>query len=98
MPKNIGEAIKWYRKSVAQGYAGAYCGLGDLYESDDCVARDYVQAYKWFNLATASVSAPELRDHAVTRCKQLAPKIAEEIAEAGRLANAWNQSHLIFNQ
>ncbi len=47
------EAVKWYTKAAQQGDADAQCRLGLMYANGRGVPQDYVQAYKWLNLAAA---------------------------------------------
>jgi hypothetical protein len=56
VPKDYGLAAKWYRKAAEQGKALAQNGLGRLYADGKGVPQDYVEAYFWLSLATASGS------------------------------------------
>ena len=58
-----------------------------MYAEGQGVARDYVQAHKWFNLGAASgdTSAVKNRDIAASK---MTPA---QIAEAQRLASAWRK-------
>jgi hypothetical protein len=51
VPKDYGEAAKWYRKSADQGYAIAQCDLGSLYMDGLGVKQDYAEAAKWYRKA-----------------------------------------------
>ena len=44
--------MKWFRKAAAQDYPLAQNRLGVMYEKGMGVAQDYVEAYKWYTLAT----------------------------------------------
>jgi TPR repeat protein len=46
--RNLVEAIKWYRKSAAQGNAYAQFSLGGMYEIGEGVATNYVEAANWY--------------------------------------------------
>src|ERR1043165_9947716 len=48
------EAANWYRKAAEQGNAKAQSNLGGMYRFGHGVPQDYVEAYKWFNLAASS--------------------------------------------
>jgi len=50
IPQDYGEAVKWYRKAVDQGYALDQSNLGVMYEKGQGVPQDYVQAHMWYNL------------------------------------------------
>lgn len=45
------EALKWYRKAAARGYAPAQRVLGDMYYRGKGVPQHYREALKWFSLA-----------------------------------------------
>ena len=51
VPKDLGEALKWYRKSAVQGYSSAQNDVGKFYENGWVVAQDYVEAMKWYVLS-----------------------------------------------
>ena len=56
--------LKWFSKAADQNDVTAQCGLGICYATGRGVAKDYVQAYKWYNLAAAQgeTNAILLRD------------------------------------
>ena len=45
------EAVKWYRKAAARGYAPAQRSLGDMYYRGKGVPQHYREALKWFRMA-----------------------------------------------
>ena len=47
VPKDYGEAVKWYRLGAAQGYARAQYNLGVMYENGLGVPKDDGEAIKW---------------------------------------------------
>jgi hypothetical protein len=49
--KDYFEAVKWYRKSVEQGYAFAQLDLGMMYKNGCGVDKDYTEARKWIQKA-----------------------------------------------
>lgn len=51
VPKDLAEALKWYRKSAVQGYSSAQNDVGKFYENGWVVAQDYVEAMKWYVLS-----------------------------------------------
>ena len=51
VPKDMGNAIKWWRKAADQGYISAQFGLGLAYENGDGVSVDKVQAVRYYLLA-----------------------------------------------
>ena len=46
-PRSYAEAMKWYRKSAAQGNAHAQFILGGRYAEGRVVAQDYGESFKW---------------------------------------------------
>ena len=84
--------MSWYRKAAEQGNAFAQLNLGFQYASGSGVAREYVPAYMWFNLAVLRFDASdrEYRDKAMEERDQLAAKMTPaQIAEAQKLAREW---------
>ena len=51
VPKNDGEAVKWYRKAAEQGHARAQYNLGVSYATGAGVPEDDGEAVKWFRKA-----------------------------------------------
>lgn len=50
------EAIKWYKKAAGQGYLIAQCALGSIYSEGKITTKDLVEAYAYYNLASANNS------------------------------------------
>ena len=50
-PKDVVEALKWYRRAAEQGDTGAQTRLGDMYAEGDGVPKDGVEAVKWYRQA-----------------------------------------------
>jgi uncharacterized protein len=48
------EAVKWFHKAAEQGDVDGQCILGACYENGYRVAENYVEAYAWYNLASAT--------------------------------------------
>jgi len=61
--------VKWLRKSAERDLSGttALYELGDCYLNGQGVLKDYVEAYKWFDLASAhgNVDAKRICPHCV---------------------------------
>jgi uncharacterized protein len=88
-----------YREGTAYTLAFAKAALGELYELGLGVPRDYVQAYKWFNLAVVSFPAGDERDLFAESRDFLATRMTpEQIAEAERLAREWQERHTAGDQ
>ena len=49
--QNYAEAVKWYRKAAAQGYAKAQSNLGLMYANGQGVTRNDAEAVKWYHKA-----------------------------------------------
>jgi len=74
--------VKWFRKSAEQGTDEAQLSLGLAYGGGQGVNKDYVQAYKWFDLAalqgnTNAVSARDQLSRLMT---------SEQLAQAGAVS------------
>ena len=88
-PSLSAEQLKSLRKAAEQGYADAQFFLGWCYSGGKWAVRDYVEAYKWFNLAAmrGNTDATRLR-------REIADQMSEvEIAAAQRAARAWLKAH-----
>jgi len=48
LPKNLTQAIKWYRKAAEQGMPGAQYNLGVALEHGQGVTKDDAEAAKWY--------------------------------------------------
>jgi uncharacterized protein len=79
------EAVKWFRRSTNQGFAGSQFKLATMYWAGKGVKRDAVQAHMWANLAAAQGM----------KMAEGARMIAEEqmtsaqVLEAQRMAREW---------
>ena len=51
VPKDMTEAVKWYRKAAEQGLAEAQFNLGVLYGDGEGVPKNDAEAVKWFRKA-----------------------------------------------
>ncbi len=90
VPQDYAEALRWYRRAAEQGSAYAQTNLGDMYFNGQGVSQDYVTAHKWFNLSASRFPPGDYRDQAVKNRDTVARDMtASQIAEAQRLARAW---------
>jgi len=74
--QTLAMAVRWFRKAAEQGYKPAQSYLGECYASGNGVPQDFVQAYKWYNLASAQAE----RDALAIKMTR------EQIAEAQQLS------------
>lgn len=74
---------KAFRDAAEHGNAEGQFNLGDIYRHGEGVSRDYVEAYKWANLAAANGSdnGRKLREELA---KEMTP---QQITEAKRLSS-----------
>lgn len=91
--KDMEEAAKWYRLAADQGYPPAQYLLGRYYEydcvsrtsderlgfsyNDGRVTRNLVEAYKWYDLASAQGYVDEIEGSATTKRDAVAAEIAK---------------------
>jgi len=83
VPRDDGEAVRWYRQAAAQGYAPAQYNLGLMYERGE--GGDYVEAYMWLSLAAAQGDANARKTLDLSEML-LTP---EQRAEARKMAREW---------
>ena len=79
---------------VVSGISGeaqsARVSLGDMFMKGEGIRQDFLQAYKWFDLAASCEENPKVRAYAVDLRAVVAQKMTpEQIAEARRLAQEW---------
>ena len=89
-PKNVAEAMKWYRLSAEQGFGLAFFNLGGMYATGQGVPLDYVQAHMWFSLAATHLPPSKVYDK-VARRRDLVARLMTraQVAKAQRLAREW---------
>ncbi|MBT4574432.1 MAG: sel1 repeat family protein [Thiotrichales bacterium] len=82
-------ALREFKKAADQRNAGAQYNLGSMYAKGYGVAEDYVEAYKWSNLAAAlgNKRAAELKKVIATLMTRA------QIAEAQKLSTKWFKEH-----
>jgi TPR repeat protein len=49
--------LKWYRKAAEQNFAQAQYDLGLCYANGEGVAKNHVEAYKWWTLSANQTNA-----------------------------------------
>ena len=95
--KNAVEAVAWYRRAAERGHPDAQASLAAAYADGTGVTQELVQAYRWYDLAAASIPAPrrrqnfeELRADLIKQRNAVARKMTRaQIAEAQSLAKEW---------
>ncbi len=60
--KDNNEAAVWYLRAAKQGDDQSQMELAEMYEDGDGVIQDYIEAYKWLNLAATSTFKPPATD------------------------------------
>ena len=89
VPKNDGEAVKWYREAAKQGHAGGQFGLGSAYFLGRGVPENYLQAYMWLALAKAQGHEKAAKGLDVVKAKMT----GVEISKARDRASLWWREH-----
>ena len=51
VPKDVAEAVKWFRLAAEQGHAFAQAKLGKIYNNGEGVPENDAEAVKWYRLA-----------------------------------------------
>jgi TPR repeat protein len=88
-PQDYVEAVRWYRKAAEQGNAEAQFSLARAYFNGQGVPQDYVAAHMWSNLAAAQPTGVLQKQSSAFRNEAAAKMTPQQIAEAQRLARAW---------
>jgi TPR repeat protein len=89
---NFREAAKWLRRSAEKGHGEAQARLAELFLQGKGVPENFVEAYKWLILAEASESFA-VRDLTQRRAALRDAMSSGQVAEAQRLAAAWEATH-----
>ena len=90
VPQDDAEAVKWYRKAADQGYTVAQNNLAFMYANGLGVPQNNVLALMWYCLAAANeTESVRYGQFALNRDRLRAEMPRTEIAEAERLAAAW---------
>ena len=83
-------AFAKFTKAAEAGNADAQGRLASMYAVVHGVPQDFVQAYKWFNIAASTDTDKEERDRSVRSRDLVSGKMTpNQIAEAHRLAREW---------
>lgn len=53
VPRDMGEALRWYRLAADQGNLAAQFRLGRIFENGDGVERNLEEAGKWYRMASS---------------------------------------------
>src|ERR1700686_4259599 len=53
VPKDLGEAVKWYRKAAEQGNADGQFRFGRSYDLGEGIEKDPIEAVHWYRQAAA---------------------------------------------
>ena len=77
---------EWFRRSAENGYAFAMFSLALLYRDGSGVARDDIEAHKWFDLASALNFDPRAQFQRDLIARRMT---SEQIVEAQRRAQEW---------
>jgi TonB family protein len=86
VPKDINEALRWYRLAAEQGYAGAQNNLGLIYALGRAVPRDPLLAHMWFSLAALSLSGDLGKTVMESRNVVASAMTPKQIADATEMA------------
>jgi TPR repeat protein len=89
VPQSFREAAMWCHRSAEQGNAQGQYMLGLLYNNGHGVPENFVQAYKWLNLAAAHASGPKKEFSYRIRGSVATKMSPAQIAKAHALAIAW---------
>jgi uncharacterized protein len=86
------QAVSWWRKAAAQGYANAQYNLGVAYSRGKGVLQDFIEAHKWFHLAEAG-SSGGLQATAAKGRRTMARKMTPaQVAEAHKRVREWTEA------
>jgi TPR repeat protein len=87
-------ALREWRPLANRGNARAQNNLGHMYYNGEGIPKDYVEAYKWFNLAAAqgNVAAKSLKEIVEKRMTK------QQIAEGQRLSREMIEKYELIEE
>ncbi len=77
VPKDLAEAMKWYRFAAEQDFSPAQYRFGLANANGDGVPKDEVEAYTWINLAAKAGVAEAADVRRLLESRMTATQIAE---------------------
>ena len=89
VPQAYDAAFDFYCRGAVQGNPFAQAMLGMMYDSGHGVHQDFIQAYKWLDLATARSHGREHDAYARFRDAMASKMSRDEIIVGQRLALSW---------
>jgi TPR repeat protein len=89
VPQAYDAAVDLYCRGAAQGNPFAQAMLGLMYDKGHGVHEDFIQAYKWLNLAAAGASGRERDTYTRLRDAVASKMSRDEIVVGQRLALSW---------
>ncbi|MBI4183275.1 MAG: sel1 repeat family protein [Proteobacteria bacterium] len=97
LPRNESKAVELIRAAADQNHHLAQFIMGDLYENGWGVEKDFIEAFKWYQLAHrgGAVLNDGKSDYKVNeRVAKLAEQMTPfELAQSERRINSWLSSH-----
>jgi len=85
------EAAKWYLRAAKQGDGESQMSIGQMYEYGEGVRQNYIEAYKWLNIASTSTERPKL-PAGVKSLDELPPLMREGYRTVGERAKEMRDS------
>ncbi|MDD8027824.1 MAG: tetratricopeptide repeat protein, partial [Acidobacteriota bacterium] len=86
------QGVAWYRKAAEEGNKSAQLHLGELYAEGRKMDRDYVEAYKWLDLAASRASGEPYPGAAKSRDTVAKKMTSTQKAEAQQRAREWAEA------
>jgi uncharacterized protein len=79
--KNDAECVKWFHRAAVQGLTEAQFRLGRDYARGSKVLQDYVEAYKWLNIAAGNQKSILAKDILAARDEVVGKMTPQQVAE-----------------
>ena len=92
VPKDVQEAVTWYRKAAEQGHVRAQNNLGVMYDMGQGVPKDFVRAHMWYNIGAKASSGDERKISMKNRADVASHMTAAQIGKAQEMARRCQQS------
>ncbi|MGY9057199.1 MAG: hypothetical protein ACKVGZ_16640 [Alphaproteobacteria bacterium] len=85
-------ALREWKPLAEEGDAAAQFNLGVMYDNDQGVPQDYMQAHVWPNLAAAAGNKIAIKNRDLTEARMEPSQIAEALQSTGGECPLWRRT------
>ena len=90
--RDPGQAVQWWRQAAERGNASALYNLAVASHNGDGVMQDYIESYKWVEIAEDHASDERRPKYAALRTALTAKMTPAQIADAQHRVRQWTDA------